>query len=488
MPGVRIEIDDKLRVAFALSPTVLAITTAGEGRLVEVNEAFLRLHGYTRDEVIGRTVGELDLWVDARQRAEALATISAGRPVRDLEVRLRTKTREERVCILNADVLTVDGRACILTALTDITDRVRRDRARDEFLAMLGHELRNPLATIQHAMTLLDRALVGERERHVIDVVHRQTAMLSRLVDDLLDVSRLTSGNVRLAREPVELQALARRCVDALVHGRRGTGHDIHIEGEAVYVDGDRARLEQIVTNLLDNAVKHTPAGGRVTIETRRAGDDAVLVVRDTGAGIAPDLLPRVFDFFVQGPQGLDRAHGGLGLGLAVVKTLVGLHGGTVAAASAGPGRGSEFTIRVPTAPAPAEAAGTAPEAAGDAAPSRRRVLVVEDNADAREMLRILLESDGHAVQTAADGTEGLAALRAFRPDVALVDVGLPGIDGYTLARMAREDAETRAIRLVALTGYGQTEDRARALAAGFDRHVTKPVDPALLEQLVQEG
>jgi CheY-like chemotaxis protein len=317
----------------------------------------------------------------------------------------------------------------------------------------------------------------------VIAVVRRQTGHLARLIDDLLDVSRLTSGKVRLHREPVELHALARRCLDALAQSGRGAHHEVLLEGGVAWVLGDPARLEQVVTNLVDNALKYTPAGGRVVVRVAGAEQEAVLHVIDTGKGIAADLLPQVFDLFVQEPQALDRARGGLGLGLAVVKRLVELHGGSVSVHSAGRDRGSAFVVRL-QATAPPEAGAAAP--APGATPGRpRRVLVVEDNDDARDMLAMLLEVTGHVPETATDGPSGLVKLREFRPDIALIDVGLPGMDGYTVARTARAQPDTRDIRLVALTGYGQAEDRARALAAGFDVHVTKPVDPAALQELI---
>jgi two-component system CheB/CheR fusion protein len=257
------------------------------------------------------------------------------------------------------------------------------------------------------------------------------------------------------------------------------------LQGESVHVAGDAARLEQVLNNLVDNALKYTPPGGTVTVTTGRAGRDAVLRVRDTGRGISADELARVFDLFVQGPQALDRTRGGLGLGLTLVKRLVELHGGSVAAVSEGPGRGSEFTVRLP-ALARAEVGERRWGGAVEPEPARpRRVLVVEDGADARESLRLLLEQGGHVVETAEDGPSGLLKLAAFRPEVALIDIGLPGLDGYTLAEVARRQPETRDIRLVALTGYGQSEDRRRALAAGFDQHVTKPVDPSALQELL---
>jgi CheY-like chemotaxis protein/nitrogen-specific signal transduction histidine kinase len=360
------------------------------------------------------------------------------------------------------------------------------DRAKNDFLAMLGHELRNPLGTITTAMALLDTSARDESDRHVITVVRRQTEQLRRLVDDLLDMSRLTSGKIRLQLEPVDLHAIARRCLDALAQGGRSAGHRVTLEGGPAHCQGDPARLEQIVNNLLDNALKYTPPGGHIRVHTDQASGEAVLRVHDTGRGIDPGLLPRVFEFFVQEPQALDRARGGLGLGLGVVKHLVELHGGLVSARSPGAGQGSEFTVRFKAIAAPGAGA-QATALPGAAAPSRRRVLVVEDNADARDMLRTLLQVKGHVVEDAADGPSALARLASFRPDVALIDLGLPGMDGYTLARMAREQPRGEAIRLVAVTGYGQAQDRERALAAGFDRHVTKPVDPLALERLVSE-
>jgi CheY-like chemotaxis protein len=243
-------------------------------------------------------------------------------------------------------------------------------------------------------------------------------------------------------------------------------------------------RLEQIVRNLLDNALKYTPAGGDVRVGLRAEDGFAVLSVRDTGEGIAAELLPRIFDLFVQQPQPLARSRGGLGLGLALVKRLVELHGGSVAAHSEGPGQGSEFTVRLPLATA-APSADDAPKPAARSDGRRRRVLVVEDNRDARESLRLLLELAGHDVETSEDGPDGLDKLRVFRPEVALIDVGLPGLDGYAMARMVRKTGDPSAVRLIALTGYGQPEDRRRALDAGFDVHVTKPIDPDRLEELL---
>ena len=497
----------KLRAVFGLSPTILCLTGLEDGRVRDVNDSFLHTTGFTREEVIGRPMAELGLWLNPEDRAEGLRALRAGQPIRGMEARFRMKNGEERVTVLAADVVTIGGEACILTALTDITDRTRleaesrarRDeaealaqslrqasRAKDEFLAMLGHELRNPLGTLTNAVAVLDKMTAGdETMRHLLAIVSRQTGHLARLVDDLLDVGRVTTGKIELHMQPVELRALIERCLDALVQAGRTQRHIIMVNGDALHVEGDVTRLEQIVNNLLDNALKYTPALGSVVVETAVEEGQAVLRVRDTGDGIAAELLNRVFDLFVQESQALDRSRGGLGIGLALVKRLVDLHGGTVSAWSAGPGQGSEFTVRLPVKEQPVGATGAASGAAAPAPPPRRRVLVVEDSADARQSLQMLLELAGHVVETSEDGPSGLAKLDAFRPEVALIDLGLPGFDGYTLARMARDNPETRSIRLVAVTGYGQTEDRQRALAAGFDLHVTKPVDVSMLEELL---
>jgi PAS domain S-box-containing protein len=609
---------EKLRTVFGLSPTILCLTGLDDGRVRDANDAFLSTSGYTREEILGRTPVELGLWTDPAQRAHGIRELKAGRPVRNMECRFRVKNGEERVTVLSADIVMFDGEACILSALTDITDRSRAEaalreserrfmvafhanplpmsitslrdhrhlevneaavrhsgysreemlgqtkpqlgfwvtvehrdrvlrllhsegrvrdlevtfrtrggeerqllvnsevisfenepavlsvalditerklheeslraanRAKDEFLAMLGHELRNPLGTLTNAVAVLER-LPGDDEtmRHVVAIIGRQTGHLTRLVDDLLDVARATSGKIELQRRPVDLHALAGRCRDALAQAGRTERHSVVLEGDPVHVDGDSSRLEQVLNNLVDNALKYTPGSGRVTITTERVGDTAVLRVRDTGQGIRTDMLGRVFDLFVQEPQSLDRSRGGLGLGLALVKRLVELHGGSVSVWSAGSGQGSEFTVRLPAVAPPVPEAGPPGADPRPAGARSRRVLVVEDSPDARQSLCLLLKLAGHEVEACEDGPTGLARLHAFRPDVALIDLGLPGMDGYSVAREARGRPETRAIRLVAVTGYGQAEDRRRALAAGFDLHVTKPVDASMLDEML---
>ena len=480
----------RLRAAFELSPTVLSVSDLETGRLLEVNEAFLKITGWTREEIIGRPIPEIGFWVEPQVRRAGLETLRAGGTVRDMEARFKTRSGEEVVALANADLIVIDGRPCVITALMDITARVRAERAlregeraKDEFLAMLGHELRNPLATIVNALAVMKKGVEPEELQRFTQIIGRQTAHLGRIVDDLLDVARVTSGKIDLRREAVDLHALARASVESLAEAGRTRAHRVTVGGDSVAVFGDPARLEQIISNLVDNALKYTPSGGVVTVTTAREDGCAVLRVKDTGEGIPPELLACIFDLFVQQPQALDRSRGGLGLGLTLVKRLAELHDGSVAAASEGPGRGSEFTVRFPVVESP-----PSPERVNARRPRpalRRRILIVEDNADARESLQMLLQLAGHEVQTAADGPSGLHKIEAFRPDVALIDLGLPGIDGYDLVRRVRGLPQTQATRFIAVTGYGQVEDRLRALNAGFDVHLTKPVDPERLERLL---
>ena len=352
----------------------------------------------------------------------------------------------------------------------------RKSHAKDEFLAMLGHELRNPLSAISSAAALIDMpgapAEMGSRARQIIQ---RQSQHLSRIVDDLLDLSRAMSGKILLARRPVDLAALVGACLDTFRATGRTGGYRINVDLEQNWVDGDPTRLEQVATNLIDNALKYTPAGGTIDITIGLEGKEVLLTVRDTGVGIAPDLLPHVFDVFVQGTISLDRAQGGLGIGLSLVRRLVELHGGSVHATSGGASEGSAFCIRLPRAealqvPAPCIQKPEEPN-------TRPAVLLIEDNEDGREMMATMLEVYGYPVLQSGDGLDGVALATSHLPGVALVDIGLPGIDGYEVARRLRANAATSAMRLIALTGYGLAEDQRRVLEAGFDMHLVKPVD-----------
>ena len=372
----------------------------------------------------------------------------------------------------------------------------RKSHAKDEFLAMLGHELRNPLSAITSASSLI--GLPGAAPDTVARaraIIQRQSQHLSRIVDDLLDLSRAMSGKILLARQSTDLSRLVASCLETFRATGRTDGYRIAVDLAPGWVDGDPTRLEQIVSNLLDNALKYTPSGGSIDLKLARAGDDVVFSVRDSGVGIPPELLPQVFDVFVQGAISIDRSQGGLGIGLSLVRRLVELHGGSVAADSPGAGLGSSFTIRLPYADlaktanpagasepdAPCEPALAPPVDTG-----KPSVLLIEDNEDGREMMATMLAAHGYPVYQAADGLQGVSQAHACKPDAALVDIGLPGIDGYEVARRLRADPATRAIRLIAVTGYGLPEDQRRVMEAGFDQHLVKPVPiDRLLEALL---
>jgi signal transduction histidine kinase len=357
-------------------------------------------------------------------------------------------------------------------------------RSKDEFLAMLGHELRNPLGAISSAATVLEHPdASAPAAAQAREIITRQTGHLVGIVDDLLDVARVTTGKISLRREVADAASIVRGCLDTLRSTGRLASHEVMLEAESVWADVDVTRLEQVLTNLLVNAVKYTPIGGTITVSIRPDADEAVLSVSDTGIGIVPRMLPLIFDLFVQSDRALDRAQGGLGIGLTLVKRIVELHGGTVSAASGGAGQGTTFTVRLPRVATPASPA--PPVAAPGGPTGARRVLIVEDNDDARDMLRSMLSLWGHDVEEARDADGALALLTQRRPDIALVDIGLPRRDGYELARDIRSSIEGRDVFLVAVTGYGQPEDHGRAMDAGFDAHLVKPVDPNRLAALI---
>jgi signal transduction histidine kinase len=374
------------------------------------------------------------------------------------------------------------------------------DRHKDEFLAMLAHELRNPLAPIRNAVhlmklkTLEDPQVVLSR-----DIIERQLLQLSRLVDDLLDVSRITRGKINLARQRVELKELVARAVETvapLIEARHHT-LDVELPKGPLAIYGDSMRLTQALGNVLGNAAKFTDAGGRITVRARRRGRDVEIAVRDTGIGIEPEVLPCIFDLFTQLDHPTGRPHGGLGIGLALVRQLVQMHDGAVTALSEGAGRGSEFLIRLPLSISRIDSTGAqdsgekspAEESDKPAAlarqPLQRRILVADDNPDARESLAALLSLGGHEVFRAQDGSDALETAERCRPDVALLDIGMPRANGYEVARHIRRQPWGRDMVLVALTGWGQESDRRRSREAGFDSHLTKPVDPDVLDELL---
>ena len=372
----------------------------------------------------------------------------------------------------------------------DLLERLEQDvRQRDEFLAILGHELRNPLGAILTAVQLMDRVENGRsaRERSII---LRQTRLLSRLVDDLLDVSRVASGKIILQRVPIDVRDLVERCVQSHSAAAEARRIDLAIDPKRATwcVEGDPVRLEQVVNNLLTNALKYTQPGGQIRVSVEPGAAHGDIRVADTGVGIDGQMLPHIFDLFTQADKTLDRSQGGLGIGLTLVRSLVELHGGAVRAESAGPGRGSTFVVTLPRLAGESGAAAAGPSDAAEAEDAEsRRILIVEDNADLREGLAGLLRAMGHDVVSAEDGEQGIEKAIAERPDVALVDIGLPLLDGYGVARRIREVYGPR-VYLIALTGYGLAEDRRRALEAGFDAHLTKPASAGAIQTVLSHA
>lgn len=360
------------------------------------------------------------------------------------------------------------------------------DRRKDEFLATLGHELRNPLAPILNSLEILklSGAFEDDSTAAACAVMERQVHHLNRLVDDLLEVSRITRGVIEVRKEPLDLTAIVKAAIETSRPVLDNLRHEVRTDFEAddMCVAGDSVRLTQVFANLLNNAAKYTNRGGRITVTTRRESGVAVVSVKDTGIGIAPHLLSQVFDMFMQVDRSTRRSQGGLGIGLTLVRSLVGMHGGTVEAKSGGPGQGSEFLVRLPLLAERVAAAGVPPR---PAPLPRRRILIVDDSRDGAESLAMLLRVLGAEVALAHTGRAALEAVAAWRPDVVLLDIGMPGMDGYEVARRIRADPDHRHISLIALTGWGQDEDRRRSSAAGFDHHLVKPADLDQLRQLL---
>jgi PAS domain S-box-containing protein len=411
----------------------------------------------------------------------ALGALQAesGRPITEDDRALIGELAQRAALAIDNARLFADAQSALMEAET-------ANRSKDEFLAMLGHELRNPLAPIVtslHVMKL--RGDHASEERHIIE---RQVTHLSRLVDDLLDVSRITKGKIQLERGLVNLKAVVSRALELTQPAldRRARPIDLQIPAEPVFVAGDAVRLVQVVCNLLTNAAKFTPREGRIALRLALCGEAAEMSVEDSGKGIAPALLPHVFDLFVQGEQTIDRRAGGLGLGLAIVKNLVQMHGGTVRAFSEGPGHGATFIVRLPAVTGAAATVSDAPEPE-NVKQGSGRVLIVDDNADAAQALELLLSNAGYDVRTAADADQAFAIVASFAPHLAILDIGLPKMNGYELAQRLRADDRLPGLRLVALTGYGRERDRERALAAAFDEHLVKPVAPDRLLTVVGE-
>ena len=490
------------RRIFYASPDYIAFSRLSDGCFIDVNPGFERLLGFRREDVIGKTSYEVGIWPEfgADQRKAYAKRLREERAVRDYPGHLRCADGRVIDVEASANIVEIHGEEVLVAIVRDVTERNRAaaalreaDRRKDEFLAMLAHELRNPIAPISMAAQLLmgapgDAARVGQLSQ----VIARQVGHMVGLVDDLLDVSRVTRGLVALEQHALDLNMLLTDAVEQVRPLLDARHHLLTVEpsAEPACVCVDRSRMVQIVANLLNNAAKYTPEGGRIGLAVSLLPEQVELTVSDNGIGIAPALLPQVFDLFTQAERSPDRSQGGLGLGLALVKSLTELHQGTVLASSSGVGQGSRFAVRLPRLRLPDMDPGLMqPELLPPvSAPTRSlRILLVDDNGDAADTLAAFLAGAGHHLTVSHDVTGALEALEAGMPEVCIFDIGLPEVDGYSLARRVRALPGGRDCRLLALSGYGQERDRVRAVQAGFDQYFVKPIDTRCLLSLLAQ-
>jgi PAS domain S-box-containing protein len=496
------------RMRSVVNHVIDGIITIDEHAAVQsFNPAAERLFGYPASEVVGQNVrvlmpepyhGGHDGYLADYLRTGQAKVIGLGR-----EVVGRRRDGSTFPMDLAVSEFRLGPNRFFTGIVRDITERKRleqelrqrvrelaeADRRKDEFLATLAHELRNPLAPIRNAIELLRRAgenadLIGQSSR----IMERQVAQMVRLVDDLLDISRITRGKIQLRKERVELAAVVQSTVEECRPLIEAQSHELTVTlpPDPIYLDADPIRLGQVFANLLNNAAKYTERGGHIWLTAEYQGGEVAVSVRDTGIGIAAEYLPHLFEMFSQAAPALGRSQGGLGIGLALVRGLVELHGGSAEGRSAGPGKGSEFTVRLPAIETPALAR-QEPVADGtkSCAGPKCRILVADDLRDSADSLATMLRLAGHEVQTAHDGLEAVQAAATFRPDVVLLDIGMPKMNGYEAARHIRQQPWGKGLALVALTGWGQEEDKRRAFEAGFNHHLTKPVEAAALEKLL---
>jgi PAS domain S-box-containing protein len=515
------ESEEKFAKAFKASPDAIVISRISDGLIIDVNESFAKLSGYSVDELIGTNTLTLDLYADTEDRKRAVEILKEQNQVRDFEFLMKRKSGERRLMTFSAEPVQIRGEQCWLTIGHDITERKRTEeerdrlfrqeqaaredaeaasRMKDDFLATISHELRTPLTSILGWARLLSSGTLSESQiTHALHVIEQSASAQARLVDDILDTSRIITGRLQLEAQPVDIKRVFQAAVDVVRPSAdtKKIGLSVTIGNPTGMVLGDANRLQQVIWNLLSNAVKFTNEGGRVDARMTRIDDQVEIVVTDTGIGIDPQFLPYIFDRFRQADSTSTRRYGGLGLGLAIVRHVVEMHGGSVSAASPGRGQGSTFKVRFPvSAAAPAVEVETPPEqpkhVEGVAEEEHQklhgiRVLLVEDDADTLDMLRFILEQYGAEVLTAASTREGLKILDHWQPDALVSDLAMPGQDGYELIRQLRSRGAKRGgnIPAVALSAYTRSEDRQRALSAGFQTHVSKPVDPEELVNVV---
>jgi PAS domain S-box-containing protein len=496
---VRVErrlIESELRLASIIGTTLDAIVMCDERlEIVLFNLSAEQLFGYRAGDALGQPLDRFMPGLDLMTHASGPAVQQAARMQRRLELDGVRRSGEHVPIEVSINEVIVHGKRLFTVIARDISERRRieaelrdADRRKDEFLGMLAHELRNPLAAIMNAGEVLDRTLADARASRLTAVVKRQARALARMVDDLLDVSRVTLGKIRITKEPILLQELVTRVTDiareTAVKAQQTL--EVRLDPTPAPIDGDATRLEQVLSNLLNNAMKFTPPGGRITVTAGLETNEAVVRISDTGIGIEPSLLTKVFDLFVQAETSLDRSKSGLGIGLALVRQVVGLHGGSVKAFSEGVGKGSEFVVRLPAAPlarARRQEQVVEPLDGG----KQMHVVVVDDQPDTADGVALLIETFGHEARALYDGASALALTDTESPDLMFIDIGMPDMTGYELARQIRSRPGLAHVRLIALTGYGREEDRARAIEAGFDLHLTKPVTDTTLQTILSD-
>ncbi|HXT60179.1 MAG TPA: PAS domain S-box protein [Pirellulales bacterium] len=483
-------IDARLRLAAIVESSDDAIIGASlDGRVTSWNRGAERLYGYTAGEIVAKPLSLLAVPGRADELPAIMQRIKSGEYIDHYETeRVRKDGSRIEVSLTISPIKDSYGEIVGASKIArDITARKEEERRKDEFLALLSHELRNPLAPLRNGLQIM--RLAGE-DREAAEqsraIMERQLQHLVRLVDDLLDVSRISRGKLQLRKERISLAAVVGHALE--VCGQTTKDQDrrltVKLPDEPIYLDADKTRLAQALCNLLNNAVKYSDRGAAISLSVERDGNQAVIRVKDAGIGIPAAMLPRVFDMFTQVDRSLEKSQGGLGVGLSIVKRLVEMHGGAVEAHSAGHGMGSEFVIRLPVVPAAQDRRAEAGGQQGRGA-ARRRILVVDDNIDAAGTLEMMLKFMGNEVRTAHDGLEGLEAAAAFAPEAILMDIGMPELNGYEACRRMRQEPWGKNIVIVALTGWGQDEDKRRSREAGFNGHLVKPVEPAAIEKLL---
>ncbi|MCE9606115.1 MAG: PAS domain S-box protein [Planctomycetia bacterium] len=466
------------------------------GKIITWNLGAERILGYKEEEILGHNFCQIFTPNDSASEQPEFELATAKEKGRAEDERWHVRKDGSRfwasgvVTPLWDDAGKLRGFAKVLR---DITERKRteermaeQNQRKDEFLAMLAHELRNPLAAIANAVQLI-KLEHGGNPPETVQIIERQVDGLERMVSDLSDASRMSAGKIQLRIGRVRLQDVVERAAETIApkFEERRHAFSIAMSTAAIWLEADGSRLEQVFCNLLNNAVKYTEPGGKITLAVERQGNEAIVSIRDTGTGIMSEMLPRIFDLFIQADNSLERAQGGLGIGLTLVKRLVEMHGGKVEARSEGVGHGSEFIVRLPVV---AETAVVLPPAPQAAVPEPRKglqLLLAEDNVDTALTLGMLLRKLGHAVEIVHDGPAALRAVDVRKPDALLLDIGLPGLDGYQVAQRLRQHPENAATRLIAMTGYGQEEDLEMSRRSGFDHHLVKPVSLATLKELL---